>query len=129
MAISDSVKAGFFKWADKALARKISARTVAFHFNLYQGVKSVHVQIMGMDTFSEDGEYWPGEETFSTGEDIFQVPFADAGAEWPEWLENLKLLVSDYLDTGKNAAVLRHSQGVGIGFVDGDLEVLWRRTS
>jgi hypothetical protein len=129
MAISDSVREDFYDWADEALAQKISARTAAFYFNLYEGMESVHVQIVGTESFSEDGEYGQDDETFSTGEDIFEVPFADAGAEWPEWLENVKQLVSGYIDAGKKAAVLRNSQGIGIGFVDGDLEVLWRRTS
>jgi hypothetical protein len=129
MAISNAVESDFYDWADDALARKIPATTIAFHFNLYQGTESVHVQIMGTEFFSEEGEYWPGEENFSTGENIFHVPFADAGAEWPEWLESVKQLVIGYIESGKMAAVLRRSQGVGIGFVDGDMEVIWRRTS
>jgi hypothetical protein len=35
-------------------------------------------------------------------------------------------LVSAYISSGTNSAVLRRSVGVGIGFVDGDMYVLWQ---
>jgi hypothetical protein len=82
---------------------------------------------MGTDSFEGGEEYWPGRETFTTGEDIFEVPFESAGAEWPQWLESLKILVRAYIDSGSRSAVLRNSRGVGIGFVDGDMYVLWPR--
>ena len=126
MGMSELVKGEFFSWADEALAQPISKDTVAFHFNLYEGTDSVHVQIMGTDSFAGGEQYWPGDETFSTGEDVFYVPFESAGAEWPDLLESLKRLVSDYIASGDKAEVLRRSRGVGIGFVDGDMHVLWQ---
>ena len=125
--MSASVKNEFFAWVDAVLARPIPTETVAFHFNLYEGTDSVHVQLTGTDSFEGGEEYWPGRETFTTGEDIFEVPFESAGAEWPQWLESLKILVRAYIDSGKRSSVLRSSQGVGIGFVDGDMYVLWPR--
>jgi len=59
------------------------------HVNLYEGMNSVHVQLVGTTSFSPgenpERDYWPGEETFSTGEDIFEIPFTVAGADWREW--------------------------------------------
>jgi hypothetical protein len=56
------------------------------HVNLYEGMNSVHVQLVGTTSFSPgenpERDYWPGEETFSTGEDIFEIPFTVAGADW-----------------------------------------------
>lgn len=129
MGMSEIVKSEFFAWADEALSRSISKNTVAFHFNLYEGTDSVHVQIMGTDSFEGGEEYWPGKETFTTGEDVFLVPFESAGEEWPEWLESLKQLVSDYIAAGAKSDVLKRSRGVGIGFVDGDMYVRWQRTN
>lgn len=126
MGMSAFVKDEFFTWADEALGQPIPNGTVAFHFNLYEGSESVHVQIMGTDSFDGGEQYWPGNETFSTGEDVFYVPFANAGSEWPEWLESSKQLVSDYIASGARSEVLRRSRGVGIGFVDGDMYVLWQ---
>lgn len=127
MSMAVSVKRKFFSWVDEALDQPIPKTTVAFHFNLYEGRDSVHVQLMGTESFDRGDEYWPGRKTFSTGEEIFEVPFESAGAKWPDWLEALKVLVNEYIASGSRSDILRNSQGVGIGFVDGDMYLLWRK--
>ena len=72
-------------------------------------------------------DYWPSAETFSTGEDIFEVPFSVAGPDWEAWLHTLTDLLNGYLADGSRSDVLRNSKGVGMGFVDGDMHVLWQR--
>ena len=126
MDLLASTRNEFFAWADYVLAREIPSSTVGFHFNLYEGIDSVHVQLTGIDSFVTKPEYWPGEEIFSTGEYIFEVPFVVAGDTWQEWLVSLKALVSSYIASGERSVVLKKSQGVGIGFVDGDMYVLWQ---
>jgi len=126
-----SLETEFFSWADSVLSQPIPASTVAFHFNLYEGLDSVHVQLIGADAFApgEDPSkhYWPGPETFSTGEDIFEVPQAMAGPDWRAWLDTLKSMINAYIARGKMSKVLRNSKGVGVGFVDGDMHLLWQR--
>lgn len=126
MDLLTSTRNGLFAWADRALEKGVPPGTVGFHFNLYEGIDSVHVQLTGTDSFVTEPEYWPGNETFTTGEDIFEVPFKIVGATWQDWLVALKALVSSYIANGEKSAVLRKSQGVGIGFVDGDMYVLWQ---
>jgi len=126
MDLLASTRNEFFAWADHVLEQAIPPGTVGFHFNLYEGIDSVHVQLTGTDSFVTKPEYWPGEETFSTGENIFEVPFVVAGDTWQEWLVTLKALVSSYITSGERSEVLKKSHGVGIGFVDGDMYVLWQ---
>lgn len=120
----------FFLWLDHALLQHIPEKTVAFHFNLYEGTDSVHMQLIGTDSFalSDDStkDYWPGNETFTTGENVFEVPFETAGEVWTEWLKTTMHFVSSYITNGGNSNLLRASKGVGIGFVDGDLHILWK---
>lgn len=127
---ASSIKAGLFSWIDSALSQPIPARTEAFHFNLYEGVESVHVQFVGTEAFIPGEEpstdYWPAE-TFSTGEEIFEVPFAVAGPDWRAWLKTLIDLVNSYISDGMRSDVIRSKKRVGIGFVDGDMHVLWQR--
>lgn len=129
MDLLTSTRNGLFAWADRVLEQSVPPGTVGFHFNLYEGTDSVHIQLTGIDSFVTEPEYWPGHETFTTGEDIFEVPFAVAGATWQDWLVSLKALVSSYLTDGKKSAVLTKYQGVGIGFVDGDMYVLWQQAA
>jgi hypothetical protein len=125
------VKQEFFRWTDQALSQVIPESTVAFHFNLYEGMDSVHVQLIGTESFVPgevpERDYWPGAETFSTGEDIFEIPFSVAGSEWTEWLKMSIEMAQSYIAGGGESDVLRASRGVGIGFVDGDMHVLWQR--
>ena len=131
MSISTStVTRAFFAWADRSLSQPISQATVAFHFNLYEGETSVHVQLIGTESFvpgkDPERDYWPSAETFTTGEEIFEIPFSVAGSNWQEWLEASKEMATQYIARGAKSSVLRSSQGVGIGFVDGDMYVLWQ---
>lgn len=122
-----SIQKQLFSWIDNALGRDVPFGTVGFHFNLYEDLESVHVQLVGTGSFDEEPAYWPGNETFTTGEDVFAVPFAVAGATWQDWLVSITALLSQYLAQGQMAYVLKRSRGVGIGFVDGDMYVLWSR--
>ncbi len=117
-------KTQLFAWLDQVLSRDIPSHTFGFHFNLYEDLESVHVQLVGTGSFVVEPTYWPGEETFTTGEDVFVVPFSVAGATWQEWLKSIQTLLSEYLERGEQATVLRRFQGVGLGFVDGDMHVL-----
>ena len=126
-----STRASFFSWIDAALSRPIPERTEAFHFNLYEGTDSVHVQLVGNETFdpgeNPETDYWPGADTFSTGEEVFEVPFSVAGDDWQAWLNTLTQWIDDYIADGSMSLVLRSRKGVGLGFVDGDMYVRWRR--
>ena len=90
----------------------------------------MHVQLVGTETFvpgnDPEKDYWPGAETFTTGEDIFEIPFAVAGSDWQEWLSTSMEMVNSYISSGARSSVLRNSKGIGIGFVDGDMYVLWQ---
>ena len=81
-----AVNNGLFAWIDAALSKELPARTVASHFNLYEGATSVHVQLTGTDSFVPgevpERDFWPGSETFSTGEEVFEIPFEVAGSDW-----------------------------------------------
>jgi hypothetical protein len=123
--ITPKLQGAFHTWVDKALTHPIPEETVAFHFNLYEGKRSFHVQLIGSRAFSRDDPDWPCDEIFTTGEDIFELPHSVVGTGWEACLEIAKTAVLEYIETGGKASVLRASRGVGVGFVDGDVEVVW----
>lgn len=83
----DTTTAGkeFFHWLDRVLAQPLPDRITAFHFNLYEAEDSVHIQLTGSDSFDAGADpatdYWPGRETFTTGEEVFELPNAVAGGQ------------------------------------------------
>ena len=125
MPTTPKLQGAFHSWVDKALARPIPEGTVAFHFNLYEGERSFHVQLIGSGQFSREDSDWPCDETLTIGEDVFELPYSLVGTEWKTCLEMVKAAVLKYMAAGGKASVLRGCRGVGVGFVDGDVEIVW----
>ena len=124
--MDEATRNDYFLWFDNALARELPEGTVAFHVNLYEAEDCVLVELMGTQAYSGSGaSFWPGEATFYTDDDRFEIAFAIAGPKWPQWLGTCKTLTEEYVARGKRADVLRSSQGVSIGFVDGDMYQIW----
>lgn len=63
---------------------------------------------------------------FTTGEDVFLVPRKQAGDEWNEGFEFITNLVKAYLEHGKYSEVLKSVKLVGVGFVDGDIDIVYQ---
>ena len=129
MINSESIKKDFYNWIDQAVSMNIPDETKGFHFNFYEGEDSVHIQLFGMKSF-ESGEdpvrdYWPGNETFSTEENVFEIPYEILGEGWESWLEKTLEFLKEYLVRGNKSKVLKRYQGVGAGFVDGDMYLIW----
>lgn len=79
-------KSKFYGWISKSLSREIPPETVGIHFNFYEAEGSIHIQLFGMSSY-QSGEdpvrdYWPGEETFSTEENVFEYPIGKLGDSW-----------------------------------------------
>ena len=115
----------FAAWVDAALGRPIPAEVVAFAFNLYEGIETFDIQITGSPTFDAADQVWASEIAFSSGESLFPVPRQLVSDRWEEALELVREVVRRYLSDGSRASVLRGSKGVGVGFVEGDLHLVW----
>jgi hypothetical protein len=119
----------FEKWIDVILGGNISNDVIAFNFNLYEAEDSYHIQLIGAPTFSQEDQDWACYEVFTTGENIFIINRKIAGQDWEQGLKFSKNMIIKYLEEGKYNYKLKEKQAVGIGFVDGDLEILFRKES
>lgn len=50
-------------------------------------------------------------------------------AEWDEILNDVTCFLKRYLESGKYADVLKAKSGVGVGFVDGNINILCSRST
>jgi|ERR1044072_4471293 cupin superfamily acireductone dioxygenase involved in methionine salvage len=112
----------FNTWADRILSRHASDSVVAYIFNLYEHAKEFAIQLVGTGSFDLRDQDWACDEIFSSGEDLFYLPHGIVGDRWEDGLEAAKSLVKNYLQHGSQAEFLKASRGVGVGFVDGDIE-------
>ncbi len=120
----------FVNWLDNILENNdMPDETVSFCFNLYEESveDSVYaVQLVACETFDENDPDWACEECWSSEEDIFCVELSDETEK--DWKAAQKLItgwVEEYLGSGKYADIFT-SKPVGIGFVDGDVEIIHR---
>jgi hypothetical protein len=114
-------------WLDKALEQELPKSIIAFNFNLYEGSEGTYdIQLIGSDEFDEDDGDWACTDYCTTREDICYIKRTEDIDGWEEGLNYITKLVEQYLNEGKNAHILKSSNAVGIGFVDGDIEIIYR---
>ena len=81
---------------------------------------------MATSRFDRNDSVWAVDPIFFTPEEhLFLLERRQGDTDWERALEEAKLLVERYLHDGQGAATLLRSRGVGCGFVDGDVSVLW----
>ena len=97
----------FFTWLDAILARELDSGIQAICFNLYE----------------DAGGKWSIELVFATRDHPFVI---QRESDWRTMEGVFTDLVRDYLSRGKYAGKLKRYQAVGLGFVDGDLHLLYR---
>ena len=111
-------------WLDRVLERKRPPEAAAVCFNLYEdGGDTWSLEVVGTRTFDPaDGDWACGEVTdFGTR----TCPLTwKKRADWSAVLREVREILERYLESGRHADVLRGYAGVGLGFVDGDVEVL-----
>lgn len=113
----------FVEWIDKILHEELPKEIEAIGVNLYEdGGVYWSAQLVGTKEFDPDDPDWICNEVFTTGENLFTWR-EDAG--WETVLETAKSLMKRYIVEGRYAQKLKQYIGVGIGFVDGDVEMLY----
>lgn len=111
-------------WIDKVLDQEIPNTVVAFCFNLYEESDgSWAMELVGTERFDPEDEDWACDELtdFGSRERLYNWGME---CEWDEALEYMVKELNQYLENGKYADLLKSKDGVGVGFVDGNIEIL-----
>lgn len=111
----------FEKWLDEILSneKELSDDIVAFCFNLYEDADDKwSVELVGTGSFDKEDSDWPCYEVFTTRESPLTWK---ERMTWKDCLHVVETHLSNYLQNGKYSKLLLSKQGVGYGFVDGDL--------
>ncbi|MDE5782315.1 MAG: hypothetical protein K2I03_12700 [Lachnospiraceae bacterium] len=114
----------FNKWIDTVLEKDFPPETVAVAFNLYEDTdNNWSVELVGTSIFDANDEDWVCDEVFDTRDNTFVW---QQDTSWQEVLEEVTDILKKYLEEGKYADKLKMYQGVGAGFVDGDVWILYQ---
>ncbi len=115
-----------FDWIDEILIENQISDFGAYNFNIYESEGEFHIQVVGTNSFDLDDDDWACDEIYSSEEDIFIIPFEESGSDWKDGLLYIKGLLNNYLEFGQYSRILKKSRGVGVGFVDGDIDILYK---
>ena len=121
------ISQSFNAWVDRVVNENRSTAAIAYNFNLYEHEDEFAIQLVGTRSFnSQDGD-WATDAAFTSSEDLFCLSHSDFGNGWRQGLVAAKSLVSIYLQHGEQAELMKGSEAVGVGFVDGDIEIVYAR--
>ena len=123
----------FTAWLDDILENNdMPESTEAFCFNLYEESAEEHIysiQLVAAAAFdSEDGEGdWACDEAWSSDENVFTVDISDEDQKDREHVHELFAeMVKEYAENGRYGSILSSAKGMALGFVDGDLDIIYK---
>lgn len=113
------------KWLDKVLMQQIPETVVALNFNLYEDAENhKSMELVGTSRFDPDDADWACDEVFDFGTRAH--PFVwQTDDPFDVALDKMTAAVKQYLAHGSHAHILKRYQGIGIGFIDGDIDILF----
>lgn len=126
------MKKFFDDWLEKSLGTEIPDEVKAFSFNLdesaFEEGYEFGVELIGAERFDLEDEDWACDEIWEPTQRKIFIPISYSSENWESCLTKMRDLVVKYLSSNKSAAQkLKSREGIGIGFVDGNLEVIWSK--
>ena len=112
-------------WIDNVLNTEIPENVKGYIFNLYDdGDDNWSMEIVATSRFDENDPDWGCDEITDFG--TRDEPFAwEEPTGWEDIQQKCSDALAEYLAAGDFADVLKKAEGVGVGFVVGDLEILY----
>lgn len=115
----------FATWLETSLSAPIPDAVVAYTFNL---AEPWCIEIVGCDRYDPDDPDWACDEVFRHEIGDLELPCEIFGDDWETVLERSMSMVSSYIQNDTPASnILKSSQAVAIGFVDGESHLIWPR--
>lgn len=116
-------------WLNHVLGQKIPSVIRAFCFNLYEDENDGwSIELVGTETFDLEDEGWACDEITDFGTRDEPLSWKKEAA-WNEVLSEVISALKQYLENGLYADVLKSRAGVAVGFVDGNIEILYSNLS
>ena len=115
-------------WIDGLDLDAVPEEVAAFCFNLYDGCdgNTWSMELIGADDYDREDSDWACGEVTDFGSRDGELAWTKQ-ASWDGVLAEMVPILSEYLERGKYAHILKGKAAVAVGFTDGDLEILYSR--
>lgn len=126
MTFEDSFNA----WLRSSLSSAIPKSVRAFSFNLSEPAgESSHfgVELIGSPDFDIEDADWACEEVWAATPRMLSIPAAFSTSSLETCLAKVKRLVLAALVDDAVGKTLKTRKGIAVGFIDGDLDVVWHQ--
>ena len=116
----------FTSWINEILKNPLPENTKGINFNLYEeeNPNTYGIQFVATKSFDLNDDDWACDDIFSSGENMY---FFTNKNNREQILKEIELNIKDYLDKENESTVLKNYEGIGLGFVDGDLIILYKK--
>ena len=112
-------------WLNSIFKADISYDVAALSFNLYDDGKNMwSMEVVGTSSFDADDSDWACDEVTDFGTRANSFKWKEK-AEWETVLSKFEDALKKYLWTSPYAGKLKAVRGIGVGFVDGDLKLIY----
>ena len=116
------------KWIDNLPLQSIPEEVTAFCFNLYDGCDNLHwsMELIGACRFDVDDEDWACDEITDFESRTQEFKWTKE-ASWDVVFAEMLSTLKEYLEKGQYADALKSKHGVGAGFTEGNIEILYSK--
>lgn len=112
-------------WLNQILNDNLPNDIKAINFNLYEDIDNKwSIELVGTSNFDENNDDWACEEIFNTREKPYVIT---KESNWKSIEKEFTDLINEYLKNGKYANKLKQYEAVAVGFVDGDLNIIYKK--
>ncbi|MCD7907889.1 MAG: hypothetical protein LUH04_09480 [Clostridium sp.] len=110
------------EWLDSLLQEPLPEDIAALNFNLYDdGDHCWSAELIGAGSFDADDPDCACDEVFAARDSLLRW---EQDGSWEQVLEDVIAQLEAYLESGRFADKLKSYQGIGVGFVDGDVVLM-----
>ncbi len=115
----------FSWWLDSVLEKPLPDGTVAINFNLYDdGDSHWSIELVATSSFDSEDDDWACDELFATRENPF---YWKEDCDFNKAQSFAEEIIRRYLSEGKYKDILTKYKAIGLGFVDGDISLIYRK--
>ncbi|MCL2492760.1 MAG: hypothetical protein FWF33_01805 [Clostridiales bacterium] len=118
----------FCQWVDSVMAEDIPQTAKAISFNIYEEADNTFgIELIAAASYNSNDEDWACDEVLTTRDNPFYIQRTKNILKWEEGQAFICDLIKDYLNTGNYRDKLKSYTAVCAGFVDGNLELLFKK--